>query len=678
MVDNTMIENKVENKLFVDGQEVKYTDEINILEVIRKSGIEVPTFCYRPDLTLYGACRMCVVEIEGRGVQASCTMPPEPGLKIKVNTEKTRRIRKMSLELLLANHDRECTTCEKSNNCELQELSNKYGIKEVRFGKKEEMLPVDTSNPSVTRNPNKCILCGACVRACKEIQGQGVLDFANRGSKTVVTPAFNKNMCDVDCVYCGQCIAVCPTAALTIKSDIDVAWKAILNEKKTVVAQIAPAVRVAVGEAFGLPAGQDTIGLITAALRKIGFNKVFDTSFAADMTIMEEATEFVNRFTKKEKLPLFTSCCPAWVRYAEQKYPEYLDNLSTCKSPQQMFGAIMKSYLTKEYNITPEDMVVISIMPCTAKKAEAERKEFAKDDTQDIDIVLTSQELIKMIKEAGIDLKSLEPEQMDAPFGLFTGAGVIFGSSGGVAEAAVRTAYEMVTGKKLEKFTITEARGLNTLKELELDIEGTKVRMAIVNTLSETEKLIEKVKNGEAQYDMIEVMACPGGCVGGGGQPSSCKNRQIKIDRSKGLYQADVLMPVNKSHENPDVQKLYKEWLEKPNSELAHKLLHTHYKNRKRITCEIEVTNSGNAKATEVAVCVGTCCFLKGSANLMEELVKEIKDNKLDDKVNVKGTFCFENCGVGPNITVNGELISNVTPDRAKEIFKNHIQSKTK
>lgn len=677
MVDTTMVENK--KVLYVDGQEVEYTDEKNILEVIRKAGIEVPTFCYRPDLTLYGACRMCVVEIEGRGIQASCTMPPEPGLKIRVNTERTRRIRKISLELLLANHDRECTTCEKSNNCDLQDLANKYGIKEVRFGKREEMVPVDTSNPSVTRDPNKCILCGACVRACKEIQGKGVLDFANRGSKTVVTPAFEKNMADVDCVYCGQCVAVCPTGALRIKSDIETAWNAIVNDKKTVVAQIAPAVRVAVGEAFGLPAGQDTIKLITAALRKIGFDKVFDTSFAADMTIMEEATEFVTRFTKKEKLPLFTSCCPAWVRYAEQSHPELLNNLSTCKSPQQMFGAIMKSYLTKEYNIAPEDMVVVSIMPCTAKKAEAVREEFANDNVQDIDIVLTSQEIIKMIKEAGLDLKALKPEEMDAPFGLFTGAGVIFGSSGGVAEAAVRTAYEMVTGKKLEKFSITEARGAKTLKELELDIEGTKVRIAIVNTLSEAENLIQRVEKGEVSYDMIEVMACPAGCVGGGGQPSSCKNRQIKIDRSKGLYQADVELPIHKSHENPDVQTLYKKWLEKPNSELAHHILHTHYQNRKKFEAgEIEVNKTLNENATNVSVCISNSCYLKGSAELLDYFMQEIKDRNLEEKINLKGTFCFENCGKGPNMAVNGELISEVTPDRAKEVFEKHILPKVK
>lgn len=671
-----MTDNK--NILYVDGKEVKFSDERNLLEVIRNAGIEVPTFCYRPDLTIYGACRMCVVEIEGRGIQASCTVPPEAGMKVKVNTEKTRRIRKVSLELLLANHDRECTTCEKSSNCELQDLSNKMGIRDIRFGKREEILPVDNSNPSVVRDPNKCILCGACVRACKEIQGQGVLDFANRGSKTVVTPAYGKDMGEVDCIFCGQCTSVCPTGALTIKSDIEKVWNEILNEKKTVVAQIAPAVRVAVGEAFGLPAGHNTIGLITAALRKIGFDKVFDTSFAADMTIMEEGTEFISRLNKKEKLPLFTSCCPAWVRFAEQRYPQYLNNLSTCKSPQQMFGSIAKDMLTKEYNVTREDLTVVSIMPCTAKKAEAKRSEFKTENVADVDIVITSQELIRMIQEAGIDFKNLEPEHMDSPLGIFTGAGVIFGASGGVAEAAVRTAYEVVTGKKLEKIAVTEARGLETLKELTLDLDGTPVRLAIVNTLSEAEKLIDRIEKGEVTYDIVEVMACPGGCIGGAGQPSCCKDPKAKDCRAKGLYDADVKMPIHKSHENPQVQEIYSKWLEKPNSKLAHELLHTHYKNRRRIADEsIKLSpTSSDVKPVEVAVCVGTCCYLRGSYNFMEDVIKNIKDNNLSDKVNVKATFCFENCGKGPNISVDGEIVSEATPDRAKEIFEKHIASK--
>ncbi|MDD3014446.1 MAG: NADH-dependent [FeFe] hydrogenase, group A6 [Candidatus Gastranaerophilales bacterium] len=571
------MKNNSDKKLYIDGREIEFSDERNLLEVIRKAGIEVPTLCYRPDLTIYGACRMCVVEIEGRGVQSSCTVPPESGMKVKVNTEKTRRVRKISLELILSNHDRECTTCEKSSNCELQDLSNKMGIKDIRFGKREEVLPIDNSNPSIVRDPNKCILCGACVRVCKETQGQGVLDFANRGAKVVVTPAYGKNLDESDCVYCGQCTTVCPTGALTIKSDIKKVWNEILDEKKIVIAQVAPAVRVAFGEVFGIPAGENTIGLITAALRKIGFDKVFDTSFAADMTVMEEGTELISRLLSNEKLPLFTSCCPAWVKFAEQRYPEYLENLSTCKSPQQMFGSIAKDMLTKELDVKKENLTVVSIMPCTAKKAEAKRSEFLNDKIADVDVVITTQELIKMIQEAGIDIRKLEAESMDSPFGTYTGAALIFGSSGGVAEAAIRMAYEFITGKKLEKVAITETRGLKTLKELTVDIEGRKVRLAIVNTLGEAKKLMDRIKKGEASYDVVEVMACPGGCIGGAGQPSSNKTSNAKACRAKGLYEADDRMPLHKSQENPQVQEIYGKELEKPNSKLAHELLHTHY-----------------------------------------------------------------------------------------------------
>lgn len=671
-----MTQTIVENKLYIDDREVSYTDEKNLLEIIRKAGIEVPTFYYRPDLTIYGACRMCVVEIEGRGVQASCSTPPEPGLKIKVNSERTRRVRKIALELLLANHDRECTTCEKCNDCELQDLTHKMGIKDVRFGKRELQLELDNTNPSVVRDPNKCILCGDCVRMCKEIQGQNVLDFVNRGANTVVSPAYGKGLGEVDCVYCGQCTSVCPTGALTIKSEVDNAWKAILDEKKLVVAQIAPAVRVAIGESFGLQPGENSIGLIVAALKRIGFDKVFDTSFAADLTIMEETTEFITRLKTGKNLPLFTSCCPAWIRFAEFRYPQLLDNLSTCRSPQQMFGSIAKKYLTKEYTVTPENLVVVSIMPCTAKKAEAQRDEFSENGVQDVDIVLTTQELIRMIKEAGVDFKNIEPEALDSPFGILTGAGVIFGSSGGVTEAVVRTAYEMVTGKTLDKLAVTEARGLDKFKTFIAKIDDLEVRIAIVNSLLEANDLVEKIVSGEAHYDIVEVMACPGGCIGGAGQPNSCRDSAIKKNRSKGLYKADVESSLHKSHENPQVQNLYKKWLESPNSKLAHELLHTHYKSKRRISGEnIELSAPDNDSAKkEVSVCVGTCCYLKGSYDFMEGIVKEIKHNNLEDKVNVKATFCFENCAGSPTISVNGELISNAMPEKAKEIFEKYIK----
>ncbi|MFA6989769.1 MAG: NADH-dependent [FeFe] hydrogenase, group A6 [Candidatus Gastranaerophilaceae bacterium] len=567
--------------LYVEGREVEFTNERNLLEVIRKAGIEVPTFCYRPDLTEYGACRMCVVEIEGRGIQSSCTTPPEQGIKVHVNTERTRRVRKIALELLLANHNRECTLCEKSNNCELQKLAKQFGIKDIRFEQKRTLVPVDASNPSIVRDPNKCILCGACVRACKEIQGHGILDIAFRGSNSVVTPSYGMDMADADCVYCGQCAAVCPTGALSIKSDVEIVWDEIVKPNKTVVVQIAPAVRVAVGEAFGLKPGENTIGKISAALRKIGFDKVFDTSFTADLTIMEEGTEFISRFKKGEKLPIFTSCCPAWVRYAELKYPELSDKLSTCKSPQQMFGSMAKELVSKEENKSRNDIVVVSIMPCTAKKAECKRSEFYVEGNPDVDYVLTTQELIKMIEEAGINFNNIQEEELDAPYGMYSGAGLIFAASGGVAEAALRTAYEVVEGKPLANIDIKEARGAQTLKELSVTLAGKEVKVAIVNTLGEADKIVQKVLKGEVQYDIVEIMACPGGCVGGAGQPISCNSRTTKKDRAAGIYAGDCKLPIRKSHENKEVQELYKQWLQQPNSELAHKYLHTHYKNRK-------------------------------------------------------------------------------------------------
>ena len=569
--------------LFIDGQEVEFTDEPNLLEVIRKAGMNVPTFCYRPDLTSFGACRMCVVEVEGRGVQSSCTMPPENGLKIHLNTEKTRRIRKTVLELLLANHDRNCLTCEKSGNCELQQYAEEYGIKDIRFPDKklEDYLPIDDSSPSLVRDPNKCILCGACVRACSEFQGHSVLGFANRGSKTVVQPMAGRPLGQVDCVNCGQCAAVCPTGALTIKNETDKVWDEIVNPNKTVVVQMAPATRVALGEMFGLEPGENTIGLMNAALRKIGFNLIFDTNFSADLTIMEEATEFLERVKKGENLPLFTSCCPAWIKYLEDQHPEMLKHLSTCKSPMSMLSPVLVDLVPKYFNVDRDNLVVVAVMPCTAKKYECKRPEMYRNGRPDTDYVITTQELGKMIKAAGIDFKALSPEPNDSPFGEYTGAGTIFGASGGVAEAAVRTAYEFATGEPLNDVDIKQMRGTsNRSKTIELDLKGTKLVVRVVSTLKEAEKAIQEIKNGTANFQMLEVMACPGGCVNGGGQPRSCDDSKIKEERADGLYKEDHDLPVRKSHMNPSIQKLYQEYLEYPGSHKAHELLHTAYVNK--------------------------------------------------------------------------------------------------
>ena len=484
---------KMTNTLFINGKECEYTNEPNLLEVIRNNGFNVPTFCYRPDLTQYGACRMCVVEIEGRGIQSSCTMPPEPGLRIHTNTEKTRRIRKIVLELLLANHDRECTTCDKSGKCELQQYAQEYGIKDIRFAKKkpQDYLPIDNSNPSIVRDPNKCILCGACVRACSEFQGHSVLGFANRGSKTVVQPMAGKPLGAVDCVFCGQCQAVCPTGALTIKSDIDRVWDLINDKDKKTAVQMAPSVRVALGEEFGLKAGENVIGKLNAALRQLGFDLVFDTNFSADLTIMEEASEFISRLTKGENLPLFTSCCPAWVRYLETQHPDMLKHLSTCKSPQGMLSPVIKELVPKHFDgYTKENLYVVSIMPCTAKKAEAVRGQLYSNGRAQTDVVLTTQEIARMLKSAGINLATITPEANDSPFGQYTGAATIFGASGGVAEAAVRTAYEFVTHESLENIDFKPLRGVDKAhraKEAEIDIKGTKVKVRVVSTLKEAE-----------------------------------------------------------------------------------------------------------------------------------------------------------------------------------------------
>lgn len=575
-----MTDNKT---LFIDGMEVEFSDEPNLLEVIRKTGLNVPTFCYRPDLTSFGACRMCVVEIEGRGIQSSCTMPPEAGLKVHLNTDRVRKIRKTVLELLLANHKCECLTCDKSGNCELQKYAMEYGITDIRFPKleKEDYLPVDDYNPSIVRDPSKCILCGACVRACSEFQGHSVLGFVNRGSNTRIEPMNGRFLSQVDCVFCGQCQAVCPTGALTIKSSIDAVWEKINDSTKKVVVQIAPSVRVALGEEFNLEPGENTIGKIYAAARRLGFDLIFDTNFSADLTIMEEANEFVQRLTKGENLPLFTSCCPAWVRYLETQHPELLSHLSTCKSPQGMLSPVLKEFLPKYYEgYKKEDIVVVSIMPCTAKKYEAIREQLINQT----DFVLTTKEFAKMIKAAGIDFRKLKEEAANSPFGQYTGAATIFGASGGVAEAAVRTAYNMVTGEELSNVDIKTLRGVDAksrTKDLVVDIKGTSVKVRVVSTLKEAEKSLKEIKSGTSDFHILEVMACPGGCVNGGGQPISCSDSSIKEKRAEGLYEEDRNLEFRRSHQNPDIIKLYNECLGgKPGSEIAHHLLHTTYSDK--------------------------------------------------------------------------------------------------
>jgi NADH-quinone oxidoreductase subunit G len=644
--------------LTIDGKEIEIAGEKNLLELIRKANIDIPTFCYHSELSIYGACRLCLVEIEGRGIQSSCSTPPQADMKVRTNTSQIRSIRKMIIELLLANESHDCTICPKNGSCELQRLAKKLGITEIRFKKEKDKKPVDSSTLSLIRDPNKCILCGDCVRICSEVQGIGVIDFAYRGKDSTVICSFGKEMNKVECVLCGQCARVCPTGAITIKKEIDAVWNAINDPKKTVVAQIAPAVRVALGEEFSKNPGDTNIGQIITGLKTIGFDKVFDTSFAADMTVIEEGDEFLKRISENKNLPLFTSCCPAWVKYVEQYRPEYIDNLSSCKSPQQMFGSIVKEYLPQKLGIKREDLVIVSIMPCTAKKFEAKRVEFMNDGMYEVDHVITTQELSRMFDEAGVMLNNLTPESFDMPYGFKSGAGIIFGSSGGVSEAVLRYVTEQLDEKK-ESCEFKTVRGMEGLRTLSFNVKGREIRLGIVNGLKNAKQLMHDIEDGKIDLDIIEVMACPGGCVGGGGQPVY-KDPLVKIKRSSGLYENDKMMQLHKSQENPYVMELYQD-------KKLHHLLHTGYQSRKRIDDEYVnlVRDQNSGKKLEITVCFGTSCYLKGSQNIMKAILDYVEKNNLLEKISVKASFCFEKCGRGPVVDIGGNVIEHCTKEMA-------------
>jgi len=651
----------------IDGKRIALEGERNVLEVARKAGIEIPTFCYHSELSVYGACRLCLVDIEGRGVVASCSTAPEAGMVVRTVTKQIRDMRKIAIELLLAAHDQSCTTCSKSASCKLLSLANQLGVDKVRFKAGYEQLPVDESNPSLTRTPNKCILCGDCVRMCQEVQGIGVLDFAGRGAQARVVPAFGKDLKDVECVYCGQCARICPTGAIVPKNEVDKAWDLLGNREYKTVATIAPAVRVGVGEAFGLPVGADVTGKITAALRMLGFAGVFDTTFGADLTVVEEAEEFLRRVARGGVLPQFTSCCPAWVKYCEQFYPELLPNLSSCRSPQAMFGAMAKEMLPGLFQVQREQVKVVSIMPCTAKKFEASRPEFSQDGDRETELVLTTQELIQMIKGAGIDFAGLEPEAMDLPLGFKTGAGVIFGVTGGVSEAALRYAYKKLTGKTLADVEFKEVRGEEGCRRAEVTINGTTIRVAVVHSLVNARAIADQVKAGTADVDLIEVMACPGGCVGGAGQPVFI-GAETRRKRAAGLYHVDRNMQLHSADENPYVKEAYTNILQEPGSHKAHALLHTHYHSRKRIQDEDVVVGQAPAEAKlPVTICVGTSCFKRGSQELLQKLTAFLKASRLEDQVLVKATFCHEACDRGPTVNLGGDILEKCTFETLKE-----------
>lgn len=562
----------------IDGYKTEFTDESNVLSIIRKMGIDLPTFCYYSELSIYGACRMCVVEDQRGNIMASCSTQPRDGMVIRTNTPKLQKHRKMILELLLSSHCRDCTTCDKNGKCRLQDLARRFGIRNVRFDNDhpfEHRHEKDTSSLSIVRDPNKCILCGDCVRMCSEIQNVGAIDFAHRGSNVVVTPAFNKKIAETNCVNCGHCAAVCPTGAITIKSDKQKVWDAIFNPTKRVVAQIAPAVRVAIGSEFGIPEGDNTIGLISASMRKMGFDRVYDTSLGADLTIMEEAQELLERLEAGDNFPMFTSCCPAWIRYVETKHPEYLHSISTCKSPMQMFGTMIKEHYNRIYrgqeHRDERDLYVVAIMPCTAKKYEAARKEFEKDGEPYIDAVITTQELAQMIHETGVRFADLEPEALDMPFGIYSGAGVLFGVTGGVTEAAVRRLVESRNPARLREIEFCGVRGMEGVKEAIVPYGDREIRIAVVSGLGNAENLIQRMQAGEVTYDFIEVMACPGGCIGGAGQPFA--EAGVKSKRAAGIYRSDKALQFKRSQENPMMDILYNSMLRGH----EHELLHVHY-----------------------------------------------------------------------------------------------------
>ncbi len=566
-------------ELTIDGQEVRVEKGTTVLDAARSIGISIPTLCHYHGIDAIGACRLCLVDTGGRNLAASCVTVAEDGMEVKTNTPKVREARRTVLELILSAHPDDCLKCVRNRNCELQTLAENMGIREFTYEGEKPQFKQDDDNPAVIRDSEKCILCRRCVAVCQDVQTTRILFPQNRGFDTVVAPDRLAPLGETACIFCGQCINVCPVGAIVEKSYIADVWAALSDPEKHVVVQTAPATRISLGEEMGMIPGSIVTGQMVTALRRLGFDRIFDTNFAADLTIMEEGSELIHRINNDGPLPLITSCSPGWIKFCEHHYHDLLKNLSTCKSPQQMFGALAKTYYAEKMGIDPADIVVVSVMPCTAKKFEMMRPEMDDSDFQDVDYVLTTRELGRMLREAGIDFSALPVEDYDEPLGISTGAGEIFGATGGVMEAALRTAYELLTGEELPGLDFQAVRGLEGIKEAEVKVGDLTLRVAVAHSLGKSRQLLEKVRSGEKEYHFIEIMTCPGGCIGGGGQPIPTTD-EIRKKRLAAVYTEDKNMPLRKSHDNPGVQKLYEEFLKKPLSDRSHRLLHTSYRER--------------------------------------------------------------------------------------------------